>query len=88
MKFHKHNEGVLGIAAEDKSIILFDTKANKQVARVPDAHEDELFSIDFNAKNEFLYITGSKDCYIGLWDIRKPEQKIHTFESHSQPVLL
>lgn len=53
-----------------------------------EAHTDEVFSLDFNPHDEHIFLTGSKDSKISLWDIRKPEFKLYTFESHGDAVSL
>ena len=62
-----------------------DYRVNKPVISVL-GHEAEINSIDFNPKNEFIYITGSSDKTIALWDIRKPELKLHSFFHHKEGV--
>jgi histone-binding protein RBBP4 len=51
-----------------------------------EAQTDELFSIDFNPLNEHTFLTGSKDASIILWDMRKPDFRLHSFENHSEAV--
>ena len=50
-------------------------------------HEAEINSIDFNPENEFLYITGSSDKTAALWDLRKPDLKLHSFIHHKNSIL-
>lgn len=60
--------------------------ANREIFRMKDAQTDELFSIDFNPLNGNTFLTGSKDASIILWDMRKPDFRLHSFENHSEAV--
>lgn len=53
-----------------------------------DAQTDELFTIDFSPFSEHTFLTGSKDASIILWDLRKPDFRLHAFENHSEAVRL
>ena len=50
-------------------------------------HNAEINSIDLYPENEFLYITGSGDKTAALWDLRKPELKMHSFIHHKNSIL-
>lgn len=50
-------------------------------------HDDEINSIDFNPFNEYLFLTGSSDSTVGLWDLRNVSKKLHTFNHHKGEVL-
>lgn len=58
---------------------------NREITRV-EAHTDELYCIDFNPLGSNVFVTGSVDSSVALWDIRKPEFKLYAFERHSEPV--
>lgn len=64
----------------------YDLNSGREVTRIKDAHSDEVFTIDFNPHNEHTYVTGSKDASIILWDLRKPDFKLHSFENHAEAV--
>ena len=49
-------------------------------------HSNEIFSIDFSPFNEYLFLTGSADNTIGLWDLRNLDEKLHSFTSHDNSV--
>lgn len=46
------------------------------------AHKDEIFSLDWNPFNEFIFLTSAADGLISLWDIRNLGTAIHSFEGH------
>eukprot|EP00331_Platyophrya_macrostoma_P010464 CAMPEP_0176415760 /NCGR_PEP_ID=MMETSP0127-20121128/5983_1 /TAXON_ID=938130 /ORGANISM="Platyophrya macrostoma, Strain WH" /LENGTH=400 /DNA_ID=CAMNT_0017795787 /DNA_START=6 /DNA_END=1208 /DNA_ORIENTATION=- len=51
------------------------------------AHTDEIYSIDFNKNDEYLFITGGADKIICLWDLRNPSKSLHVFENHKEEVI-
>jgi histone-binding protein RBBP4 len=42
--------------------------------------------MDFNYFNEYLFISGSDDKTIQLFDLRKSDRSLHSFESHNDQV--
>ena len=51
-----------------------------------DAHDAEINSIHFNPFNEYLFLTGSSDTTVGLWDMRNLSKKLKSLESHNGEV--
>ena len=41
-----------------------------------EGHDEEINSINFNPFNEYLFLTGSSDSTIGLWDMRNLSKKL------------
>ena len=50
-------------------------------------HCKEINSIDFSPFNEFLFLTGSADKSVKLWDLRHVTKSLHSFEGHTDQVL-
>ena len=50
------------------------------------AHFGAIRSIDFNKNNEYIFITGSADSTICLWDIRNTSKSVNIFEDHKKEV--
>ena len=50
-------------------------------------HKDSINCIDFNYKNSNLFLTGSNDKSIALWDLRNLKIKLHNFKYHTNDVL-
>ena len=50
------------------------------------AHSERINSIDFNYFHEFLFLSGSKDKSIGMWDLRNLSVKLHSFQHHNEEV--
>ena len=84
--FSKKHNFIFGTCGDDKYIKIIDYRDNKPVISVL-GHEAEINSIDFNPQNEFLYITGSGDKSAALWDLRKPDLKLHSFYHHKGAIL-
>ena len=83
--FSKKNCNLFLSCGDDKTIKIFDKRADKSMNSI-EGHSDFINSIDINSINEFLYITGSKDNTIALWDLRKPELKLHSFLHHKEAI--
>ena len=84
--FSKKHNSIFGTCGDDKTIKIMDYRVEKPVISVI-GHEAEINSIDFNPESEFLYITGSSDKTAALWDLRKPELKLHSFIHHKNSIL-
>lgn len=59
---------------------------NNQPTHHIKGHLEEINSIDFNPYNEYMFLTGSADKTIALWDLRAMTKKLHTFEGHTDSV--
>jgi histone-binding protein RBBP4 len=84
--FCKKQKNIFASCGDDKTIKIMDYREKDAVVSVV-GHEAEINSIDFNPDNEFLYITGSNDKTAALWDLRKPELKLHSFIHHKNSIL-
>ena len=51
------------------------------------AHSSEIFSLDFNPFNEFIFLTGSGDNSACLWDLRNLTEPLHRFDGHKKGVI-
>ena len=74
---------------DDRKMNIWDTRGNKLVRTVNDAHDDDVNAVDFNPFNEYLLATGGKDRVCKLWDLRNLSQSIYQFggEKHSVSVV-
>lgn len=69
------------------SFLRWDIRENKNKPEFTViAHSNEIFSLDFSPFNEYLFLTGSADNTIGLWDLRNLENKLYSFENHKEAV--
>jgi histone-binding protein RBBP4 len=84
--FNKKQMYIFGTCGDDKYIKIMDYREGKPVISVL-GHDAEINSIDFNPQNEFLYVTGSADKSASLWDLRRPDLKIHSFNHHKGAIL-
>lgn len=70
-----------------KSLFRWDFKQkSNQPTHVIKAHTQEINTIDFNQYNEFLFLTGSNDKTVALWDLRQTSKRLHSFEGHTDDV--
>ena len=49
-------------------------------------HDQEVNCISFSPLIEHYLITGSNDASIKMFDIRNPDEELHCFEQHEEPV--
>ena len=84
--FHKVYDYLLGSVGDDKMCFLYDTRQRDHITKVV-GHEAEVNSIDFNPTNPFIFLTGSSDKSILLWDIRNTKYKMHSFIHHEGNVM-
>jgi histone-binding protein RBBP4 len=74
---------------DDRKMNIWDTRENKLVRTVNEAHSDDVNAVDFNPFNEYLLATGGKDRVCKLWDLRNLSQELYHFggEKHSVSVV-
>jgi len=42
--------------------------------------------VDFNPADEYMFISGSSDKTVALWDLRNTSKSLHLFEGHNEDV--
>ena len=88
--WHKYHEYVFGSVGNDSSLALYDTRKGASgglTQRIQDAHKGDIHALSFNPGSEHLLATGGADNMVNLWDLRKMNEKLHSFEGHSKEVL-
>ena len=83
--FSKSDCNLFVSCGDDKTIKIYDKRADRAMNSII-GHDAEINSIDMNPVCEFLYITGSSDKTVALWDLRKPEIKLHSFNYHKDAI--
>jgi histone-binding protein RBBP4 len=87
--WHKKQPAIFGSVDDDKKVMIWDTrKENKMPAFEIDAHKAEIFCIDFNPLNEFLFATGSSDKTACIWDLKNLSQPLATLSFHQDDVIV
>lgn len=79
-------ENIFGSVGDDKMMMIYDIRTDKPGSCIL-AHTQEINSIDFNSHNSNLVLTASNDTSIGMWDLRKPSQKLYSFQYHKNDVI-
>jgi histone-binding protein RBBP4 len=83
-KFHKQHPDLFALASEDSTVSLWDMRQKLEAPLfMLGAHKEEIFSLDWNPFNEFIFLTGAADGLISLWDVRNMGRAIHSFEGHN-----
>ncbi|ORE06012.1 WD-40 repeat-containing protein [Rhizopus microsporus var. microsporus] len=81
------NDCIFASVADDKKLMIWDTRSPGQPAQSVQAHTTDINSVAFHPKQDWMLATGSSDKTIGLFDIRKIDDKLYSFESHEGEVL-
>ncbi|ANB13457.1 Hat2p [Sugiyamaella lignohabitans] len=78
---------VFGVAGEDQSIRIFDTRSlRSSVFAFEECHKGAINGLDFNPFHEHIFATASSDGQVGIWDLRKGSQPLSKLEGHSSEV--
>lgn len=81
-----HNlSGLLASAGTDGKVKIYDERCRASVHAI-DAHTSDVNCISFNPYSDMIFLTGSKDETVALWDMRNLGIKTHTFEGHKDEV--
>lgn len=70
--------------SEDKTIILYDDRQPKQLGLITTINR--ISAIDFNKVNENIFISGSEDSNVTLWDLRNTKLPLHSFKFHKKEI--
>ncbi|GJQ14946.1 hypothetical protein GpartN1_g6737.t1 [Galdieria partita] len=83
---HYHpTESIIGAAGEQKRFTLFDWTSHSVIdSKV--AHKKGINCIEFHPQNGNLFLTGSDDTTIALWDRRKTHRELYRFTDHQVSV--
>jgi histone-binding protein RBBP4 len=79
----------IGTVSDDLTLQIIDVRrpdTTRAAAVGRDGHSDAINALSFNPRTEFLIATASADKTIGIWDMRRLNQKIHTLEGHNDAV--
>jgi histone-binding protein RBBP4 len=89
VQFHPMAAFLLGAVSDDLTYSIIDirqpttTKAVQQV----EAHTDAVNCIAFNPHVDSIFVTGSADKSIAVWDVRYSKNKVHALEGHRDSVV-
>lgn len=85
--WHAKDPQLVASVGGDRKLCLWDVNnPTKPHYVVPNAHANDINSVAFNPQNEFVLATGSSDKTIGIWDVRRLDQKLHSLEGHTDDV--
>jgi histone-binding protein RBBP4 len=73
---------LIGTASDDLTWTVIDTRVSSQKPPTfrKQAHDDAVNCIAFHPEFECLFVTGSSDKTISMWDLRNTNQKLHSFQ--------
>ena len=100
--WHQHHPHLFGSCGDNGSVAIWDTRGNgsgggggagasdgtrSDPAHVIEkAHAAEVNCIAFSPFNECLFVTGSADKTVALWDMRNMSNSLHSFTGHRDEV--
>ncbi|KAF2734620.1 WD40 repeat-like protein [Polyplosphaeria fusca] len=89
VQYHPIHSQLLGTASDDLTWQVIDTRmaSHKKALYRTEAHADAVNSISFHPEWESIVATGSADKSIGIWDLRKPDTKLHALQQHKDMVI-
>ncbi|RCV41728.1 hypothetical protein SETIT_9G159200v2 [Setaria italica] len=86
--WHLRHEYLFGSVGDDHHLLIWDLRSpapTKPVQSVV-AHQGEVNCLAFNPFNEWVVATGSTDKTVKLFDLRKIDKSLHTFDCHKEEV--
>ncbi|NP_001105556.1 Histone-binding protein MSI1 [Zea mays] len=86
--WHLRHEYLFGSVGDDYHLLIWDLRSpapTKPVQSVV-AHQGEVNCLAFNPFNEWVVATGSTDKTVKLFDLRKIDTSLHTFDCHKEEV--
>jgi len=83
--WHPNNSKIFGSCGSDGYLNLWDITNPKQSISSMKAHDDIIYSCDFNKYTEKI-VTASGDKSIKLWDLRNMKVPYQIFAGHRHPV--
>eukprot|EP00759_Apiculatamorpha_spiralis_P027591 PhF_6_TR30385/c0_g1_i1/m.44538/K10752/RBBP4, HAT2, CAF1, MIS16; histone-binding protein RBBP4 len=86
VSWHHTHHYVLASGGDDKCMILWDTRVNKEVENV-EVHRAEVNTVAFHPTATFQIATCSNDKTARLWDVRSFRKPVHEFVFHTEQVI-
>ncbi|CAD5125148.1 DgyrCDS13391 [Dimorphilus gyrociliatus] len=86
----KINQWQILTASADRHIRLYDIRAEADGTKVQNSyssHTGWVSSISWCSNNEYLFVSGSYDNLIKMWDMRSPKLELFNLEGHEDKVL-
>lgn len=79
---------LFGSVSDDRSIQFVDIRSSddKPLIKITDAHKDVINAIQFNPSLDNLFVTGSADNLISIWDLRNPVEPIRQLYGHNNAI--
>lgn len=85
VQWHTFNSNLLASAGTDNMVKIYDERCEVATHTI-EAHSSDVNCISFNPTSDLIFLTGSKDKTVALWDMRNLGVKTHTFEGHTDEV--
>lgn len=86
--WHKMHPNIFASCSDDRLVMLWDMRFKNSGNSIEGkpmfeiiAHTNEVYSLDFSPFNEFMFLSGSGDETISVWDMRNLTHSMETFRS-------
>ena len=89
VQYHPLYPTLIGTVSDDLTLQILDLRSSdttKSALQAVDGHQDAINALAFNPGSEFIFVTGSADKSIGVWDLRNLKSKIHALTGHNDSV--
>lgn len=73
-------------ASYDSIIYLWDITTQGKIVNTYAEHTGQIFSLDINDVNGNIFVTGSQDGFVKLWDIREKKANVMSFQEGKSSV--
>jgi histone-binding protein RBBP4 len=82
--WHGQHPQLFGSVGDDRRLLVWDIREphDKPSHRVDDAMSSYINCMAFSPHSEFIFVTGSNDKTISLWDLRSMKKSLHSFVGH------
>jgi histone-binding protein RBBP4 len=92
--WHRFHPNIFASCSDDRLINIWDVRFRSSSANEDKkplfevvAHTDEVYSLDFSPFNEFLFVSGSADENVSVWDMRNLTRSLMTFNGEKNSVM-
>jgi len=71
LDFSPEDEHMLITGSADKTVVLWDTRKLQKGLHTFNGHEDQVFQVQWNLKNESIFASSGADRRVNIWDVSK-----------------
>eukprot|EP01124_Arcella_intermedia_P015185 TRINITY_DN216_c1_g3_i1.p1 TRINITY_DN216_c1_g3~~TRINITY_DN216_c1_g3_i1.p1 ORF type:complete len:474 (+),score=62.65 TRINITY_DN216_c1_g3_i1:177-1424(+) len=84
IQFSSDSKEIIG-GSSDRSIYIYDLERKERVHKIP-AHDDDINAVAFMDKSNQIFLSGSDDCTIKVWDRRTCTTEVGLLTGHNDGI--